>query len=211
MVIRQSAKQRAAQVAAMRAAQERAAKRRERGIIAAVTGLGLLLVGGAGWVIAREAQSQSQLEAAAGAPIEGVREYEGLSQDHVSGTVSYEQDPPVGGDHAGTWTNCGVYQSPLPAEETVHALEHGAVWISYRPDLPEEQLLALQDTVSDQPYTLMSPDPDLSDPVVLSAWGVQLAVAEATDERVELFVQKYQQGEQTPEPGAPCTGGVTPA
>jgi hypothetical protein len=45
-------------------------------------------------------------------------------------------------------------------------------------------------------------------PVVASAWGVQLKVQSASDPRLAQFLQKYEQGPQTPEPGAACTGGV---
>jgi hypothetical protein len=30
----------------------------------------------------------------------------------------------------------------------------------------------------------------------------------ASDDRLPVFLRTYVQGEQTPEPGAPCTGGV---
>jgi hypothetical protein len=44
---------------------------------------------------------------------------------------------------------------------------------------------------------------------MLSAWGHQLSVDSAADPRVEEFITAYVQGPQTPEPGAPCTGGLT--
>lgn len=36
-------------------------------------------------------------ETASGAPPQGVRDFEVASRNHVEGTVSYPQDPPVGG------------------------------------------------------------------------------------------------------------------
>jgi len=82
------------------------------------------------------------------------------------------------------------------------------VWITYRPDIAADQLAALTNLAKDQTYLLLSPFPDLKSPVVLTAWGIQLELEDATDPRAEAFVQKYRQGEQTPEPGAPCDGGV---
>jgi hypothetical protein len=39
-----------------------------------------------------------------------------------------------------------------------------------------------------------------------------LARTHANDPRIAQFIQKYAQGPQTPEPGAPCSGGTgTPA
>jgi hypothetical protein len=44
---------------------------------------------------------------------------------------------------------------------------------------------------------------------MLSAWGHQRTVTSASDPNVAKFFEKYVQGEQTPEPGAPCTGGLS--
>lgn len=54
----------------------------------------------------------------------------------------------------------------------------------------------------------LSPYPQLPAPVVASAWGVQLEVNAANDPRLSQFLATYEQGPQTPEPGAPCTGGT---
>ena len=58
------------------------------------------------------------------------------------------------------------------------------------------------------PYSLLSPYPGIDSPVVLTAWGVQLSVDSATDQRVAEFVAEFANGPQTPEPGASCDGGV---
>jgi hypothetical protein len=92
---------------------------------------------------------------------------------------------------------------------------HGAVWITYQPDLPEDQVKELADTVEGNPYGLLSPVPDQSSPIMLTAWGRQLPVDKADDKRVEQFVETYVSGPQTPERGAACLGstatGTTPA
>src|SRR5438093_3047791 len=59
-----------------------------------------------------------------------------LPHNHARGPVAYSVTPPIGGDHSARWMNCGVYSQPVPSERAVHNLEHGAVWITYRPDLP---------------------------------------------------------------------------
>jgi len=129
-------------------------------------------------------------------------------QGHAQGPLTYEQTPPVGGVHNPAWQNCGIYDQPVPNENAVHSLEHGAVWITYQPDLPAEAIAQLRDLVSGWNYTLLSPYPDLPAPVVASAWGVQLKADSAADPRLTEFITRYHQGPQTPEPGAPCTGGV---
>ncbi|GAB4455182.1 MAG: DUF3105 domain-containing protein [Anaerolineales bacterium] len=140
--------------------------------------------------------------------IEGVTEYTALSRDHVSETVSYDQTPPVGGAHNPVWQNCGVYTETIANENGVHSLEHGAVWITYRPDLPDLEVRTLQALTRQSGFRLLSPYPDLPSPIVISAWGYQLQVEQADDPRIKDFIEQYELSPQGPEPGAPCTGGV---
>lgn len=140
--------------------------------------------------------------------IEGVKFYENLSSEHVTTQVTYPQSPGVGGDHSARWTNCGIYTKPVQEMQAVHSMEHGAVWVTYRPDLPADQVKALTDLVGSNTYVLLSPYPGQESPVTATAWGVQLTLDSASDDRLPDFLRTYVQGEQTPEPGAPCTGGV---
>jgi hypothetical protein len=138
-------------------------------------------------------------------PPKGVQSFENLSRDHTEGPVDYGQTPPVGGPHYRVWQNCGFYAEPVREENAVHSQEHGAVWITYRPNLPQDQVDKLRDLASGQSYVLVSPYPELPAPVVASAWGKQLRLEGANDPRLEQFVRAYQQGPQSPEPGAPCS------
>jgi putative peptide zinc metalloprotease protein len=141
-------------------------------------------------------------------PPEGVRSFENLGSEHTESPVSYGQTPPVGGNHAPVWQNCGFYAEPVRAENAVHSMEHGAVWITYRPGLPEERLEPLRELARVHDYVLASPYPDLPSPVVASAWGKQLRLDSAGDPRLDRFVRAFRLGPQTPEPGAPCSGGT---
>jgi hypothetical protein len=138
---------------------------------------------------------------------EGVQVFANLSRDHMTGTVTYPQTPPAGGAHAPAWQNCGFYDEAIPNETAVHSLEHGAVWITYRPDLGADELALLRG-VARQSFVLVSPFPNLPAPVVASAWGHQLRLPSASDPRLAQFVRYFRLGPQTPEPGASCTGGV---
>ena len=145
---------------------------------------------------------------AASEPPSGVEEFEVPTRDHTKAEVSYEQSPPVGGNHNPVWQNSGFYEEPLRDENAVHTLEHGAVWITYSPDFPQEGKYQIREIVSGQDCVLASPFPGLDAPVVASAWGKQLTLEGADDPNLERFVRTYQLGPQTPEPGAACTGGV---
>lgn len=142
----------------------------------------------------------------AAAQIDGVQEFTNLSREHTTDPVTYDQVPPVGGMHSAEWLNCGVYTQPVKNENAVHSLEHGAVWITYQPDLPADQLQKLQGLTRKSAFRLLSPYPGIPSPIVLSAWGVQLKVDTAGDPRINKFIKKYE--DNGPEPGATCSGGV---
>ncbi|MFC3690370.1 DUF3105 domain-containing protein [Aquipuribacter hungaricus] len=199
---------RQARLQQMQAAQSAQERRRSFLVIGVAVLVAALLIG---TVVAVIVQSESQRQEVAGAaeqPIEGVQEFPDQSQEHVETAVDYPQSPPVGGDHLPVWQNCGYYAAPVPEGAGVHALEHGAVWVGYDPALATDQVETLRELSADNPYLLVSPVEDLEAPVVASAWGSQLAVEDVDDERLSVFLVKYLQGEQTPEPGAPCTGGI---
>ncbi|MEU8345607.1 Protein of unknown function [Actinomadura meyerae] len=144
----------------------------------------------------------------ADASIAGVVTRDDLGRDHTTGAVRYDDTPPMGGDHNPVWQNCDgrVYDAPLQNENAVHSLEHGAVWITYRPGLAAAQLDALKAKVSGTDYTMLSPYPSQDAPVKLTAWGHQLKLDDASDARVDEFLRAYVKGPQTPEPGAACDG-----
>jgi hypothetical protein len=136
--------------------------------------------------------------------------YDDLSANHVDRRVDYAQTPPVGGDHAEVWQTCGFYDRPIVSEAGVHSMEHGAVWITFRPDLPDDQI-ALIRQYADQPDTLASPwaDGELPAPVVLSAWGAQIQLDALPDPRADAFITEYRKSLDAPEPNAPCHSGTT--
>ena len=142
---------------------------------------------------------------------DGVRTWQGtLSRTHVTTKVSYPMHPPVGGNHNPVWADCNgdVYTQQLHDENTVHSLEHGAVWVTYTDKASKADVEALAAKVKQTPYSLMSPYENQSAPLMLSAWGHQVAVKSAKDPEVTKFFSDFVQGPQTPEPGASCTDGV---
>lgn len=141
-------------------------------------------------------------------PPDGVQTYANLSRDHVETPVTYPQTPPVGGAHSAVWQNCGFYSAPVGNEHGVHSMEHGAVWITYSPNLASDQVDILKG-IAQQTYILVSPYPNLGSPIVATAWGNQLKLDSASDPRLDQFVKYFREGPQTPEPGAACTGGTS--
>jgi hypothetical protein len=140
-------------------------------------------------------------------PPSGIESFDVPSQFHSEGNVAYAQNPPVGGDHWPVWQNCGFYSSPIPSELAVHSLEHGAVWITFQPDLPAAQVDRIRKLTVGDGYVLSSPYPGLPSRVVASAWGRQLRLDSADDSRLDQFIKAFRQGPTAPE-RAPCSGGV---
>lgn len=132
---------------------------------------------------------------------------------HVLGKVRYDHSPPVGGNHAPVWLNCGIYSLPVVNEDAVHSLEHGSVWITYLPIVPQTEVDTLRALVKasyqgKERYVILSPYPSQSAPVVASAWGYQLTLRDPTDPRLKNFINYFRHGPQTLEPSAHCTGGT---
>jgi hypothetical protein len=141
--------------------------------------------------------------------IEGLQSYGPIQGGvHVSAPVSYAQSPPVGGEHYAGWQNCGIYDQPIQSENAVHSMEHGAVWLTYRPDLPAAEVEQLRGLVRGRSYTLLSPYADQATPIAISAWGYQLTAESASDGRLGQFIARFRQGPQAPEPGAVCISGI---
>ncbi len=193
-------------------AAQRTAERRRRGAIWGVVGVVVVaLLIAAGVVIANAVRSQDAVTQAAAGDIPGVVTTTGLGANHVENQpeptpTNGVRVPPVGGDHDPSPQTCGVYTEPVGTWHAVHSLEHGAVWITYQPGLPSDQVSILAADAQGHDHVLVSPFPDQPSPVILTAWGLQLRVDAASDPRVKEFIAKYENGPQTPEPGAACDG-----
>jgi len=116
--------------------------------------------------------------------------------------------PPMFGAHYPAWQNCGIYDQPVELGSALHSMEHGAVWLTYAPNLDAAQVTDLQNLVRGHAFVLMSPYLPQTKPVVLTAWGTQLVIDSLPDDRIAKFIAYYELGPQNPEPGAPCSGAI---
>jgi hypothetical protein len=163
-------------------------------------GAGIIVVMGLAF-IAYDAYQQSQL-------LDTVTTAQYSAGLHQVGRITHAENPPMGGVHNAAWQNCGIYDLPVHNEHAVHSLEHGAVWITYRPDLPADQVQALRTFAADD-FMLLSPYPGLPAPVVASAWNRQIRLEGAADPRLPAFIATYKNNpSNTPEFGASCFGAI---
>ncbi|PVE13934.1 DUF3105 domain-containing protein [Streptomyces scopuliridis] len=212
MASKSQSAERKARIEEMRRA-ERARERRSRIItITASAVVVAALVAGGAYLLNKESDKKEQEQAAAKAPVKDEKSWDAkkLGRNHVTEAVTYPMTPPVGGDHHQVWMNCqgDVYKEAVQDVNAVHSLEHGAVWVTYNDKASDADVKALGEKVEKTPYSFMSPVKNQAGALMLSAWGKQVTVDSATDPRVDQFFTKYVQGEQTPEPGAACTGGM---
>lgn len=127
---------------------------------------------------------------------------------HVEGDIHEDGEVPAGGEHSAVWQNCGFYETEIRSENAVHSLEHGAVWITYRPDLPADQLSQLTALVNRQDKILVSPVDGQRAAVMATAWANQLELDDANDARLEQFINEFEGSPSAPERGGSCSGGI---
>jgi hypothetical protein len=82
--------------------------------------------------------------------------------------IEYTSDPPTSGPHKPTPPISGVVHRPLSQPVQVGILERGDVLVQYDPALADADRAALEGLAG--PRVVVAPNPDLSDPVVATAW-----------------------------------------
>ncbi len=130
------------------------------------------------------------------------------SREHTDENVDYPTVPPAGGDHLGIWHTCGIYKVELLDEAAVHSLEHGAVWITYKPEIKKEEIVKLTTMLSGKTKILLSPHSEQMSQIVATAWGRRLEVETASDPRLNKFIDFFTDGESAPEAGITCDRGI---
>ncbi len=127
----------------------------------------ILLIGGAAyWLVKGLGGSVKITEIGESLPDEG--------RNHVSeGTnVDYNSNPPTSGSHWGIPDNWGIVDHQIPDEAAVNNLEHGGIWISYRPGINPAALEKLKAIVKDMGgKILLTPRVENDNDVAAAAWG----------------------------------------
>jgi hypothetical protein len=170
------------------------AQRKKRIRTATMVGIAVLVVGVAGFFIADKATAEE---------LPGVSMEFNEGRGHVdSGTaVHYPTATPTSGTHAEGSPRCGILDQQIPNEFAVHSLEHGAVVIWYQPTLDDATVSELRDIVNRfDHHVILSPNAEMSDPVVATAW-LRLKAYDGADPEIEEFISVYR--ERGPE-RVPC-------
>lgn len=141
--------------------------------------------------------------------IDGLALYPAVTYEVTDGPYNYDTQPPVGGENPGIIQDCGRYRVPVSDEHTVASLAVGAVWIAYDPNLPEDEIDALHNFGAGEMYVIVAPYPGLQEPIMLTAWGAQVAVESSLDPRIAAFIRDFAENPDVPNPRRRCSGGVS--
>ena len=99
--------------------------------------------------------------------------------------------PPAGVPAPARW---GVYDTPLPDEVLIHNLEHGGIGLHYDcPDGCDELVQQLEDFLPrNKSQFILSPYSGMETRLAITAWRHHLYLDEFDEERVQEFVDAYQ-------------------
>ena len=150
--------------------------------------IGLAIVIGGGWVLVRvtgpKGPDYSQAITV-------------LGRDHIAeGTTypSYNSNPPTSGPHYSNPAPVRFYDQELPDEQLVHNLEHGHVWIAYKPGLPGDAINTLKDVGGGN--IVVTPRSKNDADIALVAWGrldkFNIVAGSIDKQRIKDFIFRYQ-------------------
>lgn len=123
--------------------------------------------------------------------VAGVTKPPNAGGGHVA-AATYPSATPTSGPHDAAAPACGVTGDPLAPELAVHALEHGAVVVWYRPDLDESVRADATELLDEwDSHWVLSPNPGIEEAFVATAWN-RLKAFEAPDASLREFVDTYR-------------------
>lgn len=153
------------------------------------------------WLVARDVGNP--LPEGSGVAPDSVEQVAMESPLHTEEPVAYPTDPPAGGPHDPVWLRCRAYDEPVRNENAVHALEHGAVWLSYQPGVVDDATVSELERFANRAEIIVSPYPGQPAPIVLTAWGQQLQLDAYDESTVADFISAFQ-NVVAPENAATC-------
>lgn len=130
--------------------------------------IGILLVGFAALIVLSK---QSE------APRPGIA-HKDEGRQHVEQKNYSGSELPTSGAHAASPVAWGVYDTDQRDDQLIHNLEHGGIVVTYRPDIPTNELTQLKQLLA-EPFSepgfepkkiVIAPRKQNKAPIVLSSW-----------------------------------------
>lgn len=149
-----------------------------------------IVLGGLAWWLTAYISKQSK-------ELPGVF-YSEVGRTHITvgkAGSGYNSNPPTSGDHYPGPAEWGSYREESPDEILIHNLEHGGIWISYRPGVPDEVRDRLEGFYKKWGRKIIVTPRSKNDAdIAVAAWTHldKFSVAELSEERVEKFIRAYR-------------------
>ncbi len=151
----------------------------------------MLLIGGVWFLNAQSSKEQVKLSK----PLMG-DEIPDQGRNHVpEGTqIQYSTNPPTSGSHYPNSQPGGIYESQVPDGNLVHSMEHGAVILWYKSDIPATQSAQLKSIFSNISVgkKIMVPRDNLDVSVALTSWGRLLKLQSIDQNQIKSFMEKNE-------------------
>ncbi len=126
--------------------------------------------------------------------------YDNQGQEHVplDREFVYNSNPPTSGPHYGSPANWGVYDYEVNDKLFIHNMEHGGVWISYKPSVDAHVVEHLKSIVQEfgGSKLVMAPRQANDSDVAVAAWTrllkINLVGGDITDEQLNQIRAFYK-------------------
>ena len=109
----------------------------------------------------------------------------------------YTSNPPTSGPHYGQTAKAGFRTEEIPDQNILHNLEHGDIWISYKPSVSKEAVEELKKFAGGK--VIITPRSSNDTDIALAAWGrldifnlPNGRVEEAIKERISDFILRHK-------------------
>lgn len=160
----------------------------------------IVLVGVGVWFFTKSSSSvkpeDSSKPEAVSTSVLGTVDYDIVSRDHIAQGTSgsgYNSNPPSSGVHWQGPAKNGFYDSDLRDEQLIHNLEHGHIWIAYKPDVEDEIKNKLKEITQKEDWKVVVTPREANDSkIALVAWGRVLKMDEPDYKKAEDFITTYR-------------------
>lgn len=123
--------------------------------------------------------------------------YQSMGQNHIAVGAPHEpynSNPPTSGPHYAEPARSGFYAEELADEQLVHNLEHGEIWIAFRPDIPPDVKKELEGLTDN--WIVAAPRSANDTDIALVAWTrldkFNLENGRLDVARVKDFIKRYK-------------------
>ena len=118
-------------------------------------------------------------------------------RDHIaigSSHPAYNSNPPTSGPHYAQEATIAFYKEELPDEQLVHNLEHGNIWIAYRPGVGDEVVRQLGKFAGGNVIVTARSKNDTD--IGFAAWGrldkFDVRDSKLNTQRIRDFILRYE-------------------